>query len=66
MTTTEQDVRDWPDRLRELRDRRGLTQEEAADLCRISQCQWSLLESGKRSPTKIQAFVLALLESGAI
>lgn len=43
--------------LLDLRNIRGLSQEEAADLCRISRVYWNELEAGKRrgSPKKIEA-----------
>jgi transcriptional regulator with XRE-family HTH domain len=56
----------WPDRLKKLRARLGLSQAQAAARVSISQSQWSSFETGARQPTSPIARLIELLEAGTI
>ena len=65
-TMSKERKKPWPQRLKDLRTRLGLTQDEAAKRCRISQSQWATFEAGKRKPTRPVAFLIELLEQEEI
>jgi transcriptional regulator with XRE-family HTH domain len=57
---------DWPKFLKELRDRLGVNQSQAAARVCISQSQWSAFESGVRTPTRPIACLIRFLADGKI
>jgi transcriptional regulator with XRE-family HTH domain len=53
-------------RLREWREQAGLTQTEASARAGIAQSAWSGIESGKRSPSLVQASGIESATDGEI
>ena len=53
----------WPERLKALRAKLGLTQTDMAEKLAISQGQYSKLESGEREPSGPLALLIAHLET---
>lgn len=55
-----------PRRLRNLRERLGLKQYEAAAMIRVSPALWNYLESGRRTPNPQVELLLQLLDDGIL
>lgn len=49
----------FPQRLRELRDKRGLSQQAVADFCQLSKSTVANYERGRRTPSITDAVILA-------
>jgi DNA-binding transcriptional regulator YiaG len=56
----------WPEWLRAMRDRLGLTQTAAAELLWMQQNSWSMWESGERVPDGSRRLLLWQLASGKL
>lgn len=56
----------WPERLRALRSRLGLTQQQAAARIRVSLRAWSGWERGEDTPSPPFELLLELLEAEKI
>lgn len=55
-----------PERIRELRKRRGLTQTEAATKFGVSRRSWAAWESGEQTPSPPIVVLLGLLDQEKI
>jgi transcriptional regulator with XRE-family HTH domain len=44
-----------PDAIREAREKRGLTQQQAADAAGIARSHWALLETGRRPDPQLSS-----------
>ena len=64
MTTTPA-INQWPERLKALRKRLGLTQTEAAAAVRVTRRAWTNYEASRIPPKPIQ-LLIELLEKGKI
>ncbi len=56
----------WPRRLFEMRQRLGLTQQQAAAKVRVSRRAWVKWESGRQVPSASRQLLLGLLEDGKL
>jgi transcriptional regulator with XRE-family HTH domain len=55
--------RRFTDRIRELRQKRGLTQAQMAERCGVPQARMSELEKGESAPTLVTIIWLAIAEN---
>lgn len=58
-SVTESVLVDWGERVRERRERLGLSQEAVAELAGIRQGTWSKIEAGRHEPRIAQKFAIA-------
>lgn len=58
---------EWtPRRLRDLRERLGMKQNEAAGVIRVSPALWNYMESGRRNPNPQVELLLQLMDDGIL